>query len=468
MVGRARVTPPVAQGQTWSRAVVVLGTSVLALSAATFTGSGVAIGSSPPLDPLGFLVGLVCIVSLVRFLARGDGYGTILIFLAASFHYQELSFQGASIQLVDVLSAGALVLGGIRALSSQRPIRGQPTIVALGLLGLWGGIVGLVMGAGNEAIFAGSKWILLAGATWAIVAQTRWSPVEESVQRVDLLTGIVAVGALGVVGTILGGWFAGLLALDPGVRPSVKPAAFLAPLALGLAAYRHSRERTALSAAAVALVVVAIVWSASRQLAIIGLGTAAIWFFYISQRRGLLRGGALTVAVVLTSVGLFLAFPSSQVDRFTSRVMPDSVGDATAASDKARWEIASTAISAFQSSPLVGHGAGAFKHIAEQQGYYDPNGALLAGPHSLWLLIAAETGIVGISLIVAAFMAAVASYRRRVVVTKDLPWRVVGLGLALYWAVSLTFGDFGSDERGLMIVTLTLCARHPASRRPDA
>lgn len=437
--------------------------STLAFASALVTGDAVRIGPSPTLSLWGLMVGVACAATLVRYLIVNDSHSAMLLILATSFHYQEVRVAGGTVQLVDIVSIMALSAGLIRVFFSPSSVRVQPTIVALVALAAWGGTVGALMGVGHETVSTAGKWLLLAGASWSIAGWQRSRTGAEGRPFADVLVGIVAVASMGLLGTFIGGWLAGLMTLNAGARPSLKGAAFLAPFAFGLAVGRRGLRDNLLASSALVLVLVAVVWSASRQLAAILIGSSVIWTYYATRQKGLPRTlGALLVVLSLATV-LLLTLPPSQVARFTARVVPGTTAEITAASDSARLEIASVAVSAFRSSPIVGKGAGAFEGIAERNDFYDPNGALLAGPHSFWLLIAAETGIVGLGLVLIAISGVITSYKRRIASSKSSRWRVVGLGLSLYWGVSLTFGDFGGDELALMIVTLVVASRGFAS-----
>jgi O-Antigen ligase len=147
------------------------------------------------------------------------------------------------------------------------------------------------------------------------------------------------------------------------------------------------------------------------------LGTALVWAGLAEAGRRLPSpsrrvGQATAIALVaLAIVAIVLAHPVAKFDEFKSNAAAASHGTGTethllSSSGSGRWQFWSAAVSEFRVHPLNGGGAGSWGAWWLQHGSLP--GVFTQFAHSLYLESLAELGIVGLLLIAAAVLVAVA------------------------------------------------------------
>ncbi|MFQ5425764.1 MAG: O-antigen ligase family protein, partial [Gaiellales bacterium] len=139
---------------------------------------------------------------------------------------------------------------------------------------------------------------------------------------------------------------------------------------------------------------------------------------------------AIVVAVV--RVGDPADWVEARFDEFTSpELLTNEAGRLTSTSSNARWRWWQEAADAWTDNPLVGTGAGSFPVVHR---LYRDDSLTVRQPHNIVLQFLAETGIVGLLLLVASAVAGlVAAWR--MVRAYEVPERPAGLALLLVLAI---------------------------------
>ncbi len=158
----------------------------------------------------------------------------------------------------------------------------------------------------------------------------------------------------------------------------------------------------------------------------------AIWLLWGSRRRAGKSKLAVAVVTLTLIVAVFWSNLAGQ-QRATG-------GVAQKAPIIGRWVLAQRSWQIFKSSPLAGAGFGHYL-AAEQQLWSDPAkltrlGTGLATPHNLLLVMAAETGIIGVTLTLAVL---VLLFRESLLLYRKIPATAQGLlsrqFVVVFWAV---------------------------------
>jgi O-antigen ligase len=121
------------------------------------------------------------------------------------------------------------------------------------------------------------------------------------------------------------------------------------------------------------------------------------------------------VAVGLAAVGIAAAHPKQRFDAFKQPPASAAPGKAIerhllSKSGNGRWQLWQAAWKEFKSKPVNGHGAGSY------QAWWARHGTLpgfIQDAHSLYLQVLGELGIIGLVLLVGAFLAGLAAAARR-------------------------------------------------------
>ena len=175
------------------------------------------------------------------------------------------------------------------------------------------------------------------------------------------------------------------------------------------------------------------VWAATVIATVVTMG------FTPSLRRFLLPAAVASASIVLLMLALFPRFDTSVSERASNQLTV--------------WErrnVDSAAIEMVSERPLVGFGLGTFNRLnvdhfpllADVPQVVTVNTSQIA-IHNVFLLFAVEQGLVGLTLLVASFLAVVggALLARG---PPDLdPWRVGMFAIALFWAVAANFAPLG-------------------------
>ena len=119
-----------------------------------------------------------------------------------------------------------------------------------------------------------------------------------------------------------------------------------------------------------------------------------------------LRAGGVAVVVLAALVALAMVHPRQRFEEFKQRPASGDVSIEAhlfSAGGSGRWQFWDGALDQFAAHPLNGGGAGSY------ESWWAANGSIpyfLRDAHSVWLETAGELGVVGISLLVAFFIAA--------------------------------------------------------------
>lgn len=178
------------------------------------------------------------------------------------------------------------------------------------------------------------------------------------------------------------------------------------PMALLIAVNRNSFLLRWLNVAYVPLGVIAVVLTASRSGFIAtSVGLTSV-FFALRAARPLYRLAGM-VAILAVFAGVFFLVPADigldkNIQRITFSTDTESLGSLTG-----RTTIWSTGLQAFSEHPAAGVGFGTFSQLSQIK-FARPRAA-----HNIWIQTAAETGIVGVALLVMVLGAAVAPALKR-------------------------------------------------------
>jgi O-antigen ligase len=216
---------------------------------------------------------------------------------------------------------------------------------------------------------------------------------------------------------------------------------FALPAALALAFALRPIFRPALLAA-FGVILMGIVLSLSRGGLLAALGGTLVMLGWRPVRRA-----ALVVAVSIASLAAFSAAPlpgSQYVDLVTSRI--EAVRYTGAATGDFRRELWATTPAIIGDHLVLGIGAGSYPAVSQTYGLIDPNqGDAIEHAHSVYLTVAAETGLLGI---VALLLLAV----RLPVLLAEACRRTAGWDRGLAFAVAGGLTAFG--VQGLVDHTL--------------
>ena len=154
-------------------------------------------------------------------------------------------------------------------------------------------------------------------------------------------------------------------------------------------------------------------------------------------RRSLLAAGVLGATAVLAAVLIYPLFIEVRLGQTFGDASP--AGEAAIVeSDRLRSLMAVSAVRAFLDAPLVGHGFATFNEISPK--YSDQS--ILTSAHDLYLKVAAEQGLLGLSLLGALFVSIVAPMWR----AGNGPW-TASLAVAAAFAVfSFTVDSLGNAQ----------------------
>jgi O-antigen ligase len=185
---------------------------------------------------------------------------------------------------------------------------------------------------------------------------------------------------------------------------------------------------------------------------------------------------ATWVGVVVVAIGGIIAIdPGKRLDAF--KVAPGQgpgyghnfvESHLASTSGSGRWQFWSGAVDEFHSAPVIGHGAGSFEAFWAQHGSLD---YFIRNAHSLWLETLGDLGIIGLVLLVGAFVTALAVGARRLRGQgrddRAAIAALVGVVLAFALGAALDWVWQFAAIGGLAVVCLGLLAG-PASEAPGA
>ena len=168
--------------------------------------------------------------------------------------------------------------------------------------------------------------------------------------------------------------------------------------------------------------------------AILALGVGLIAAL---ARRSLLAAGVLTAAAAIAATMIYPVFIEVRLGQTFGDASPAAQA-AIAESDRLRSLMAESAIRAFLDAPLAGHGFSTFSEISPRYS----GQSTLTSAHDLYLKVAAEQGLIGLSLLGALFISIVVPIWRAGLG----PW-IAAMAVAFAFMVfSFTADTFGSAQ----------------------
>lgn len=281
---------------------------------------------------------------------------------------------------------------------------------------------GFVLATIGESVLALSEWFTggTLGLTYLGVTEVERDFTNQALIRVG--------GTLGHP-NFLGGYFAMSLPM----------------VGLGVVLFKRRWQRL-LAASALLLGVAALVVTASRG-AYVAVAVEAGLAGILMVRAGRIRVSATSVvsalaliggaAVIYVSVGSFAAYRIAENDPTTQY----------------RWVLIQTALSIFWSHPLLGIGLNTFAEFLNTHYVYAASTLPQATPvHNVFLLIAAEVGIVGLTLFVAwvGLPIFAAIHRWRILSATNLVI-LTGCGIAVVGALLIAMIDWSMRSPALQL-----------------
>lgn len=302
-----------------------------------------------------------------------------------------------------------LALGGRRALEVPSPV---PAFV---LLVAW---AGSTLAWSVNPVATADSLILLASLVAFYAAVAFLDVSDRGLVGIDagIVVGGAILGSQGVLQILTAGGLTGTEAFEgrltaaggggPGAQadPNITAASLLLPLAVAFGRAASAQEpasrRLAWGAGATACLL-GVVLTASRG-ALLALTVLVATLILVEERRvvrGVLAGSAVAGLVVLVALA-----PTETVDRlFTTET--GSTGRTSI------WEVGGRACTRYC---WAGSGLGTFPDVHEEAVLSDASAEskrLRFEAHDLWLALAVETGVLGLALAAAGFLAAVADIR---------------------------------------------------------